>query len=1203
MIATPTKSESINYSISNNKIDLELSDNKVKTDHSLQKLTQSKQNLIKNDNLKESDTNIYQIHNSIISDNLEELEKLLKLGQNPDIVNKSGETPLYLSVDIENYDAMVILLEFGADCNIQKEDGYTPLHLAAEKKLDIYVCSLLSHGANPNIVNKTNLQSALHIGIINKFDEYVLSKFKENNGDIYNIKDKFDKSPFDYAINDEKYKNLLISIFNKNNSNNKNNQSLNEANNSNSNLDYYNFVSLSRNIHITNEDNNEINNNENDDNQNKDTENCNNNIGEINNCLKKHLLFNSNSKEKETVSSGLKEQKSNKLIFSAASNSSGLTQNNNNKSSKNNIINLVSDKGSNFSNNTYNFSNHKNDNDNDNEIENHNINKVNQNDNINNLIEQEEKLMKSNNSTSFKKINVISSRDTNLNFVLSSINNNIQNNPVSHSLNLYNKISSIRANFSKYIKIKNNSNQTYNVNAHIENSLSNTNGNINTINTNGNISTNSYNNKKKDEGISELNPLDMINQMASSSNNSNIFSELQINSNTKKDGENSSKIQQTEEEFYNEENDNNENGLNKITLNDELNTMKENISGNFSLNNNEPSNNKEINYINSLDDSLEYSKSKSFITSVLNSKDKNENNKDESFNIYNNNDNHIRNNNNKSIERYKNTTSNNSKSRSKLDYDMDSEHSNEKVCSISNSNISNIFNNNNKQNNTYHYRQISYHNNRQSSSNKNKSYNSSTNNSNKDNNKENIEPNINKTDNKIKIKIKNRINCDLNNIISDKSNNSVEKQINSKLEDINVSKIDKNNSLTNEEMNRYSFPLPTFVSKQRVYKSKNILPEITREQKTKDSTIDDYFKLNEKIINNDTNNNFLNNTNYNSNYNEGTTNFLDLTNANQYNTFNSENNSFKNNARDSYNYSRLFKKALKKKYVIKEFSNSVQYGQNNNRYNKYNSNTDIRYNTNNNTIKDKLNSYKSNEDAQSPKISNELITKLRDWLISCDLLCYYNVLLKNNIFDIDSYINNLKNNKINISYKDIEDLGIKKPGHIFRFLLKLQMDIGNLDNKVCNYILNKFNENMVSTIGLNISVNEFKCCGMVLCPGNSDSKSSNYSDIFGFLRNKDLMEFKENFIHNGFDQIEFVLIQLFSCFSFNKDILNDYFHIYSDNDKIKVIKKLYEEKRIISRELGIEYDEREVYNIINEQVEESNNSEGVKNGEKMCHIF
>ena len=120
------------------------------------------------------------------------------------------------------------------------------------------------------------------------------------------------------------------------------------------------------------------------------------------------------------------------------------------------------------------------------------------------------------------------------------------------------------------------------------------------------------------------------------------------------------------------------------------------------------------------------------------------------------------------------------------------------------------------------------------------------------------------------------------------------------------------------------------------------------------------------------------------------------------------------------------------------------------------------------------------------------------------------------------------------------------------------MDIGVLDNKICNFIMNKFNnENLLSTIGVNASVNEIKYCGIILCPGSNDfSRSGKYSDIFGFLRNKDLLEFKENFIHNGFDQIEFILIQLFSCFSFNMEILNDYMHIYSENDKMKVIHKL-----------------------------------------------
>ena len=178
------------------------------------------------------------------------------------------------------------------------------------------------------------------------------------------------------------------------------------------------------------------------------------------------------------------------------------------------------------------------------------------------------------------------------------------------------------------------------------------------------------------------------------------------------------------------------------------------------------------------------------------------------------------------------------------------------------------------------------------------------------------------------------------------------------------------------------------------------------------------------------------------------------------------------------------------------------------------------------------------------------------------MLCYYNILIKNNIYDIDSYITNLRNNKINISYKDIENLGIKKPGHIFRFLLKLQIDIGILDNRICNFIINKFSDNSLTTIGVNSSVSEIKYCGFILCPGEDRfTKNSNYYDIFSFLRSKDLVQFKENFIHNGFDQIEFILIQLFSCFAFNKEILNDYMHIYSDKDKKKVITKLYEEKK------------------------------------------
>ena len=1147
MISTPTKSYSNKNSSNNSKKNNEINENKDIIDFSMRNLPTSDIIIEQNNNIDNNDKKISQIHEAIISDNLEKLANLLKLGENPDIIDKSGETPLYLSVDIENYDAMVILLEFGADCNIQKEDdGNTPLHLATEKKNDIYITNLLSHGANPNIINKINLQTPMHICVINRINEYILIKFKENKGDVYNIKDKFNKTPFDYSLNDEKYKNLLISIFGKNefelnNNNNQNDIKKNYCENNedienNTNLEYNNFITLSRKIQLTHEDEDEeenkkeetiIYNKGNNINQNKDSEIT--SINEVNNCLKKQLLFSSNSKE---ISS---EEKYTKPRMSTISNNSG--QDNQEQNSKNkidinkNIINVISDRNSNVSNTDKENINPNKNIENKEQIYHYNLTEVNSN---NNNLYKNLSLNPNNIKNKHKSENL------NTKYVLTTLGNNQENKIISHSLNLSNKNSYYYLVNNKLKKRKTSKNNLI----HINTLYSNT-------NTNGNNSLSSYNLKK--EGISEINPLEMINQMASS-NNSNIFSELQINS-TEKINE----PKKTEEEF-------NENNY-KTTYNDGLNTLNENISENFSITNNnynEEENNKEnINFNNnSFDDSLEYSKSKSFNVNetpgqLSQKRSLNENeieeglkisNKDESLNIYTNfnniniNVNNCYHNNNKNIERYKSTTSN----KSKQDPDNESEQSYGKTSSISNLSVFQ-----NKSSNQSHYRHLSYHNsNRQSLNNNNKSYNSkSLNYTHNDNyyiNKENIEPNYIQSEKCKK------------NLIKNKNNKNIKEPY-------------------------------TIVQKNKIYKTNLQKPVMTKEQKTKDSTMDDY-RSNENIII----------INENSNYNTKT---LDNTYLNQYNTFNSDNNSCRNNTKDSYKYSNLFKKALKKKYVVKEFSNNT------NVFDKYTLETDNYYTNsiNNNEKNDEENcgcNYNEKELIIHPQqISNELITKLRDWLISCDLLCYYNILIKNNIYDIESYITNLKNNKINISYKDIENLGIKKPGHIFRFLLKLQMDIGILDTRVCNFIINKFSENALTTIGMNVSVSEIKYCGMILCPGEDRFvKNSNYYDIFSFLRCKELIQFKENFIHNGFDQIEFILIQLFSCFAFNKEILNDYMHIYSDKDKKKVLIKLYEEKQNLANLMGIEFNVHEVKQILDDSLDETENSDGYKSKD-FCNIF
>ena len=1115
MISTPNKSDSNKNSIINSKSNNELSENKEIKNNSKINLSSSEKKLSQENNSNKNIKKISEIHEAIISDNLEKLVELLKLGENPDIIDKSGETPLYMSVDIENYDAMIILLEFGADCNIQKEDdGKTPLHLATEKKNDIYISSLLSHGANPNIINKTQLQTPLHICVINKISEFILIKFKENNGDIYNFKDKFNKTPFDYSKSDEKYKNLLISIFG-NNSNYINNK-LNEIKKNieenveetenNTNLNYKNFISLSRKIQLTNDENLEgtiINNNIN--NNNEGDSNTINDMNNINNCIKKQLLFSSNSKE---ISS---EEKNNKRIMTITSNNSGqdIPEKNSKRDSNKNILNMVSDRGSNYS---------------------LNINEnIKEKDFINNQ-KHKNNLTETNLNNNQAKNLILSPQETNNinsvkfkhNYILTTTGNNLDNKLISHSLNLSNK--------NGYYLLNNNlqkKNNKYKIN------------HINTLysNTNGNNSLSSYNLKK--EGISEINPLEMINQMASS-NNSNIFSELQINSNEKIENK------KTEEEF----NDNN-----KMTYNDGINTFNENISENFSINNNNEEENidDKLKFNNSLDDSLEYSKSKSMKINessqkkdeIENDNDNNNdneneeedslriNNKDESLNLYTNFNNTCYNK-SKNIERYKSTTSN----KSKQDNDIESEQSYGKLSMISNVSVFQ-----NKSNKTHH-RQLSYHNNSRQSSNNinNKSYNSKSLNINNNNNfnlnKENIEPNIAK---------------------SEKSNKNIK---------------NKNNKNIKESY--------TISQHKKIYKSNIVVPEVVKEQKTKDSTMEDY-RSNENII--------LINENSNINYNMGT---LDNTNQNPFNTYYSDNNSSKKNTKGSYKYSNLFKKAMKKKCVIKEFNS-------NNQFDKYTLETDNYYTNSNNYNND---IYNEKEIIIHPQqISNELITKLREWLISCDLLCYYNILIKNNIYDIEAYITNLKNNKINISYKDIEDLGIKKPGHIFRFLLKLQMDIGVLDYRICNFIINKFSENALTTIGMNVSVSEIKYCGLILCPGEQGySKSYNYYDIFSFLRSKDLIQFKENFIHNGFDQIDFILIQLFSCFAFNKEILNDYMHIYSDKDKKKVITKLYEEKKNLSNLMGLDFSDNEVKKLLDNNYEDTENYDKIKSN-NFCNIF
>jgi hypothetical protein len=303
---------------------------------------------------------------------------------------------------------------------------------------------------------------------------------------------------------------------------------------------------------------------------------------------------------------------------------------------------------------------------------------------------------------------------------------------------------------------------------------------------------------------------------------------------------------------------------------------------------------------------------------------------------------------------------------------------------------------------------------------------------------------------------------------------------------------------------------------------------------------------------------------------------------------------------------------------------------NNNYINPYYKNSDS-YKNRDKLINNNFDSEESsiNINNKLKNISTEELIKLRDFLISCDLLCYYNLLISKNMYHIDSYISDLQKNIITISYDDLEEIGIKKPGHIYRILIKLEIDAGLINNDFFSYIIDKINFNSVTnTLALTSSVNGIFCCGINLCPNDNSNnrkklmnKSIYFNDLSSFLRINDLIRLKGNFIHNGFDRMEYIIIQQFSKYAFDKKILNEHLHIYIDRDKYILLNILQMIKNNLSNEFGLnlgksEEKQNNVFefsydknknndeNLSNSNMNDENNENKENNSNNhYCHIF
>ena len=192
---------------------------------------------------------------------------------------------------------------------------------------------------------------------------------------------------------------------------------------------------------------------------------------------------------------------------------------------------------------------------------------------------------------------------------------------------------------------------------------------------------------------------------------------------------------------------------------------------------------------------------------------------------------------------------------------------------------------------------------------------------------------------------------------------------------------------------------------------------------------------------------------------------------------------------------------------------------------------------------------------------------LKNWLTCIELPFYFDNFIKNNINDITFLINKAKNKYNIINYEYIENLlKIHKSGHIYRILCKLEVDAGFVENKICNFLVG-INNNTIENNSKNnkkVFLQSKECYGK--CYNCFDAKKPlmEKRDLMTFLRKYNLLHLYDNFYHNGFNLINFVILQMYTKYSINDDIIQKCFRIYKKKDRYFVLDALFNEVKEIN---------------------------------------
>ena len=236
---------------------------------------------------------------------------------------------------------------------------------------------------------------------------------------------------------------------------------------------------------------------------------------------------------------------------------------------------------------------------------------------------------------------------------------------------------------------------------------------------------------------------------------------------------------------------------------------------------------------------------------------------------------------------------------------------------------------------------------------------------------------------------------------------------------------------------------------------------------------------------------------------------------------------------------------------------------NNSMINNYNNNTSFNV-LNKETITENI--LFTKKYSNKPTINININIELKYWLDNLNLAEYLDNFIQNDIFDINILINQMNNPEHKLNYDSLESLlKIHKPGHIYRIFSALEISAGIINPNIGDFLVkkNSRNNSNKNKNDLKLSVSREINSSCVNCFRINFLFSQKKNDLNSFLSRYNLLKFYQNFFHNGFELINYVMAQMYSSDPIDEFILENCFHIYEKKDREKVLKCLLNEKNKI----------------------------------------